>query len=207
MKFRRAPRCRGDNDHRPVYRFINRGFREEAFLRNNEEGRQIFCDETHTASCCSRTRLQRERLLPPRPDSTAPGQAPSLAKVGCLSPIRIRLAPPIGQRGGGGLNINSDNPERPMVEGILTYLGLDRQTRPKVPNARDVSRFALHPRRPSRAYRQGLPEIRLAAELESEITSQTRPLLLACERLDLYAPPRRPVSGLPPWSTHEKALA
>ncbi len=36
---------RGDNDHRPVYRFINRGFREEAFLRTNEEGRQIFCDD------------------------------------------------------------------------------------------------------------------------------------------------------------------
>ncbi|WP_169803287.1 ATP-binding protein [Hydrogenophaga intermedia] len=36
---------RGDNDHRPVYRFINRGFREEAFLHTNEEGRQIFCDD------------------------------------------------------------------------------------------------------------------------------------------------------------------
>lgn len=36
---------RGDNDHRPVYRFINRGFREEAFLRTNDEGRQIFCDD------------------------------------------------------------------------------------------------------------------------------------------------------------------
>jgi hypothetical protein len=36
---------RGDNDHRPVYRFINRGFREEAFLRTNEEGQQIFCDD------------------------------------------------------------------------------------------------------------------------------------------------------------------
>lgn len=36
---------RGDNDHRPVYRFINLGFREDAFLRTNEEGRQIFCDD------------------------------------------------------------------------------------------------------------------------------------------------------------------
>lgn len=36
---------RTDNDHRPVYRFINCGFREEAFLRTNEEGRQIFCDD------------------------------------------------------------------------------------------------------------------------------------------------------------------
>lgn len=36
---------RTDNDHRPVYRFINSGFREEAFLRTDEEGRQIFCDD------------------------------------------------------------------------------------------------------------------------------------------------------------------
>lgn len=36
---------RTDNDHRPVYRFINCGFREDAFMRSNEEGRQIFCDD------------------------------------------------------------------------------------------------------------------------------------------------------------------
>ncbi len=36
---------RTDNDHRPVYRFINGGFREEAFLRIDEEGRQLFCDD------------------------------------------------------------------------------------------------------------------------------------------------------------------
>ncbi|GAB4088702.1 ATP-binding protein [Hydrogenophaga soli] len=36
---------RTDNDHRPVYRFINGGFREEAFLRSDEQGRQIFCDD------------------------------------------------------------------------------------------------------------------------------------------------------------------
>lgn len=36
---------RTDNDHRPVYRFINGGFREEAFLRSDEQGRQLFCDD------------------------------------------------------------------------------------------------------------------------------------------------------------------
>jgi hypothetical protein len=36
---------RTDNDHRPVYRFINGGFREEAFLRIDEQGRQFFRDD------------------------------------------------------------------------------------------------------------------------------------------------------------------
>lgn len=36
---------RTDNDHRPVYRFINGGFREEAFLRTDELRRQLFCDD------------------------------------------------------------------------------------------------------------------------------------------------------------------
>ncbi len=36
---------RTDNDHRPVYRFINGGFREQAFLRADEQGRQLFCDD------------------------------------------------------------------------------------------------------------------------------------------------------------------
>lgn len=106
------------------------------------------------------------------------GQAPSLAKVGCLAPTRSRLAPPIDQRGGGGLKIHSAIPERPVIERILTHLGLDPQAPPKVSSARGGASFALHPRRPSRAYQHGLRATRLAAELETEIASQTRPLPL-----------------------------
>ncbi|TAL65639.1 MAG: ATP-binding protein [Burkholderiaceae bacterium] len=40
---------RANNDHRPLYRFINRGFREEAFVRTDEQGRQIFCDDIQMA--------------------------------------------------------------------------------------------------------------------------------------------------------------
>lgn len=36
---------RTENDHRPVYRFIKGAFREEAFLRADEQGRQLFCDD------------------------------------------------------------------------------------------------------------------------------------------------------------------
>lgn len=54
---------RTDNDHRPVYRFINTGFREEAFLRTNEAGQAIFCDDKQMVDAYISMGAECSRLL------------------------------------------------------------------------------------------------------------------------------------------------
>lgn len=54
---------RTDNDHRPVYRFIKGGFREAAFLRTDEEGRQIFCDDKQMVDAYISMRTECSRQL------------------------------------------------------------------------------------------------------------------------------------------------
>ncbi|WP_168708564.1 ATP-binding protein [Hydrogenophaga sp. PAMC20947] len=54
---------RTDNDHRPVFRLINGGFREEAFLRTNDEGELTFCDDRQTAQAYEAMGVQVSQLL------------------------------------------------------------------------------------------------------------------------------------------------
>jgi len=54
---------RTDNDHRPVFRLVSGGFREEAFLRTNESGDLTFCDDRQTAQAYESMGVQVSPLL------------------------------------------------------------------------------------------------------------------------------------------------
>lgn len=54
---------RTDSDHRPVFRLIHGCFREEAFVRKNDEGELTFCDDRQTAQAYESMGIQVSQLL------------------------------------------------------------------------------------------------------------------------------------------------